>query len=570
MTISNIEHQRIDDIPLLLAIIAEMGIQAQIDQEIKPHGLWQGCSVGTIVVVWLSYILTEQDHRLEPVREWVNKRQALFSRLLGIELRDTDFTDDRLANVLTMLGLEDSQALLDRQLNQEWITLYELPTGVTRYDSTTITVYQEPDEDEEGIIGYGHSKDHRPDLAQFKVMLSTLDMGLPLISRVVNGKRADDGLYIPAYDEVTQNVGHSRFLAVGDSKMAAWETRAHLAGGGSWYLCPYREPASRSEDIPDWIETALAHRDEWQVVTKLDEESGEVRTIAQVYEWSRVQRAVDQAGQEVVWQERVLVTHSLALQQGMTTRREKGESKLYAALDKLRLPPKNGRKRYRSKQELSQVVQQLLHKYHLSGVIKVTLTAKKHKDGGERWIVADYEHDQDAWQAMVDRLGWQIFLTNVPNEAYDAAQIIHTYRHQPHLERGIARLKSRNLHIRPVYLHDEQRIVGLTWILVLALRIIVLMEYRVRRELKNRKKMIVGLKPGSKTVATQRPTTERMLKAFSDITWSTITLDGTQHHHVTPLTDTQLHILQLLHLSTNVYERLTLDDPKPLFNLRER
>lgn len=567
MTISNIEHQRIDDIPLLLAIMADMQIQAQIDKEIKPHGLWQGCSVGTIVVVWLSYILTEQDHRLEPVREWVNKRQVLFNRLLGLELRDTDFTDDRLANVLTMLGLEDSQALIDRQLNQEWITLYELPTEVTRYDSTTITVYQEPDE-EEGIIGYGHSKDHRPDLAQFKVMLSTLDMGLPLTSRVVNGKRADDGLYIPAYDEVIQHVGHSRFLAVGDSKMAAWETRAHLAGGGSWYLCPYREPASRGEDIVDWIENALDHRDDWQTVTKLDEESGEIKTIAYVHEWSRFQRMVNQAGQEIVWPERVLVTRSVALQQGMTTRREKGEANLYAALDKLRLPPKNGRKRYRSEQELNQVVEQLLSKYHLRGVIKVTLTAEKHKDGGERWLVADYERDQDAWQAMVARLGWQIFLTNVPDTDYDAAQIIHTYRRQPHLERGIARLKSRNLHIRPVYLHNEQRIVGLTWILVMALRIIVLMEYRVRRELNKRNEVIVGLKPAS-NVATQRPTTERLLKAFNDITWSTIILDGTQHQHVTPLTDTQRHILQLLCLEPDVYERLTFDDPKPLFNLRE-
>jgi hypothetical protein len=67
MTISNIEHQRIDDIPLLLAIMAEMQIQARIDEEVKPYGLWQGCSVETIAVVWSSYILTERDHRLEPV-----------------------------------------------------------------------------------------------------------------------------------------------------------------------------------------------------------------------------------------------------------------------------------------------------------------------------------------------------------------------------------------------------------------------------------------------------------------------------------------------------------------------
>lgn len=569
MTISNIEHQRIDDIPLLMAIMAEMQIQTQIDQEIKPHGLWQGCSVGTLVVVWLSYILTEHDHRLEPVQAWVNGRQSLFNRLLGLELRETDFTDDRLANVLTMLGVEESQVQIDRRLNQDWITLYELPTEVTRYDSTTITVYQEPNEETEGIIGYGHSKDHRPDLAQFKTMLSSLDLGLPLTSRVVNGKRADDGLYIPAYDEVTQNLGHSHFLAVGDSKMAAWETRSHLALGGSWYLCPYREPAARGEDIQGWIETALAQQDEWQTVTHLDEERGEVRAIAQVYEWSRLQRAVDPTGQERVWTERVLVSRSLALQQGLTTRRQKAESQLYAALDKLRLPAKNGRKRYRSQPELSQVVAQLLSQYHLSGIIKVTLTAEKHKDGGQRWLVAAYERDQEAWQAMIARLGWQIFLTNVPDQDYDVAQLIHTYRRQPHLERAIARLKSRNLHIRPVYLHDEQRIVGLTWILVLALRLIVLLEYRVRSELTKRDELIVGLKPGSKTVATQRPTTERMLKAFANITWSTITLDGAQHHHVTPLTDTQRHILRLLSLSTDIYERLTLDNPKPLFNLRE-
>jgi transposase len=455
-------------------------------------------------------------------------------------------------------------------MNEEWITLYELPTDVTRYDSTTIAVYQEPnDDDDEGIIGYGHSKDHRPDLAQFKVMLSTLEMGLPLTSRVINGKRAVEGLYIPAYDEVIRQVGHHRFLAVGDSKMAAWAIRVHLVRGGSWYLSPYREPASRGEDIAGWIETGLAHEDEWQTVHRLDEQSGELKMIAEVYEWSRPQVAFETNGEAIHWQERVLVSRSAALQQGMITRREKGEAKLYAELEKLRLPPKPGRKRYRNQEALSQVVTQLLDKYHLTGLIKVTLKAEPHKDGGERWIVAAYERDPAAWTAMTDRLGWQIFLTNLPQETYDVAEIIRIYRRQPRLERGISRLKSRNLHIRPVYLQNQQRIVGLTWVLVLALRIIVLLEYRVRRELKNRDEMIVGLKPGSKTVATQKPTTERMLKVFTNITWSTVTLDGIQHHHVTSLTDTQRHILQLLNLSTDVYERLMFDNPKPLLNLRE-
>lgn len=569
MTISNIENQRVDDIPLLLAIMAELGIQQEIDQEITPHGLWQGCSVGTIVVVWLCYILTEQDHRLEPVQGWVNSRQSLFNRLLGIELRETDFTDDRLANVLTMLGVAESQELIAQRLSRDWITMYELPTEVSRYDSTTIAVYQDADEEEESIIGYGQSKEHRPDLAQFKVMLSSLDMGLPLTSRVVNGKRADDGLYVPAYEQVVKTVGHSRFLAVGDSKMAAWATRCHFVVGGSWYLCPYREPASKGEDTAEWIEEALKHPQQWQAVTQIDEKTGEIKTIAQVYHWSRPQETYGPDGELVSWDERVLVTHSLALQQGLTTRRERREAKLYQALDKLRLPPGRGRKRYRTEFELRQGVDQLLKQFGLTGLVNVTLTAEPHKDGGQRWIVADYQRHQAAWEAMVARLGWHIYLTNVPEEDYTVMQIIHIYRRQPLLERSISRLKSRNLNIRPVFLHDQQRISALTWLLVLALRILVLTEFRIRRKLQLQHQTIIGLKPGSPSVATQRPTTERILRAFDDITWSIISLGETQHFHLTPLTQTQLHILDLLNLSSDIYLSLTFENSKPLFNLRE-
>lgn len=570
MTISNIETCRVDDIPLLLAIMAELGIQEEIDREIEPHGLWQGCSVGTIVVVWLCYMLTEQDHRLEPVQNWVNSRQELFNRLLGIELRETDFTDDRLANVLTMLSVEEKQEIIAQRLSRDWITMYELPTEVSRYDSTTIAVYQAADESEESIIGYGQSKDHRPDLAQFKVMLSSLDMGMPLTSRVLNGKRADDGLYVPAYDQVVETVGHSRFLAVGDSKMGAWGTRCHLALGGSWYLCPYREPASRGDDTEQWIEEALKKPEQWQAVTQTDEKTGEVKTIAQVYHWSRPQTWEGPDEKEVTWHERVLVTHSLALQQGLLTRRERKEAELYQALDKLRLPPSRGRKRYRTELDLRQVVDQTLKHFGMTGLVEVTLTAEDHKDGGQRWIVADYQRHQAAWQAMTARLGWQIYVTNVPEQEYTVQQIIHTYRRQPLLERTISRLKSRNLHIRPVFLHDQHRISALTWLLVLALRILVLTEFRIRQELKRRHEKIIGLKPGSPTVATDRPTTERILKAFDGITWSIISFhDQTQYFHLTPLTQTQLHILDLLHLSPDIYLNLTFDRPKPLFNLRE-
>ena len=575
MTALQMTHQRIDDIPLLLAIMIEVGIPQQIDRQIKPHGHWQGISVGMVVTIWLCYILTEHDHRLVAVREWVNERHDLFKRLLGIELRDTDLTDDRLANCLTMLGVSKNQADLDQALVQEWITLYELPTDTTRHDSTTVSVYQEADEADEsgvdGVMGYGHSKDHRPDLVQFKVMLSTLDpAGLPLTCQVVNGKRADDGLYIPSYESAAATIGHRRFLAVGDSKMGAIGTRAYLAAQGSAYLTAFREPAAQAADLAQWLETALSCEPEWQTVEQIDERTGEIKTIACIYAWERPQAHLHPERDEpFIWTERVLVTRSNALQAGMTKKREQARQRLYAELDKLAQPAKRGRKRYRTQEELAQATANLCHTYKLDDIITFTFKAEAHPTGGKRWLVADYQCDAQGWQRMVDRLGWQVYLSNAPTNLYSDADLLLTYRRQPRLERGISRLKSRNLHIRPVFLHDDQRICGLTWLLFLALRVVVLLEFRVRRELVQRQEKILGLNPASKTQETNLPTTERLLKAFDNITFSIVQQGDVTYYHVTPLTVIQEHILSLLSLPNDIYLRLAEAHPKPLFNLRE-
>jgi transposase len=553
----------------------DMGIPQQIDKQIKPHGHWQGISVGTVITIWLCYVLTEHDHRLVAVREWVNERRELFNRLLGIQLRDTDLTDDRLANCLTMLGEAENQTALDEALVQDWVTLYELPTETTRHDSTTVSVYQEVNEaegeEEASLIGYGHSKEYRADLPQFKVMLSTLDpAGLPLTCQVVNGKRADDGLYIPSYESAVSTLGHRHFLAVGDSKMGAIGPRAHLAAKGSYYLTSFREPAAQAEELNQWMERALSHQAEWQRIEQLDERTGEIKTVAEIYAWERKQgHAHPDSGQPFSWTERVLVTRSRAMQAGLTKRRERARQRLYAQLDKLAQGPKRGRKRYRSQAELAEVTTKLLQKYKLAAVVTITFKAQSHRDGGQRWLVADYHCDDQAWQNMVDRLGCQVYLSNAPPDLFSDPDLVLTYRRQPRLERGLSRLKSRNLHIRPVFLHDDQRICGLTWLLFLALRVIVLFEFRLRRELTRREEKIVGLNPASKTQATDQPTTERLLKAFGNITFSIVQQGEMTYHHVTPLTSIQEQILSLLNLPNDIYLRLAHSQPKPLFNLRE-
>jgi transposase len=105
----------------------------------------------------------ERDHRLVSVRDWAAARQQTLDDLLGVPLRDTDPTDDRLANVLTMLSTPADQAAIDQALLADWLRVYRLPRERARLDSTSVSVYHDAPP-AEGLLRRGHSKDHRPDL----------------------------------------------------------------------------------------------------------------------------------------------------------------------------------------------------------------------------------------------------------------------------------------------------------------------------------------------------------------------------------------------------------------------
>ena len=57
-------------------------------------------SFGEVVVVWIAYILSEGDHRLNHVQSWVAGIVMTLQLCLKITLRELDFSDDRLAMVI--------------------------------------------------------------------------------------------------------------------------------------------------------------------------------------------------------------------------------------------------------------------------------------------------------------------------------------------------------------------------------------------------------------------------------------------------------------------------------------
>jgi hypothetical protein len=407
-----ITNEQINSLPLLLGIIDDMGIRQLIDTHVTPHGNWEGVSVGTLVSLWLSCILHERDHRLVIVRDWAAARVQTRNQLLAITLRPTDCTDDRLANVLTMLGQPEVQAALDAALIQRWVRVYRLPTDTIRLDSTSVSAYHDPAEPE-SLLQLGHSKDHRPDLRQFKLMRATLDpVGLPLVCQVPAGNCADDPLYPPAYDAAVAALGTPAVLVVGDSKMAALATRGHIVSGGSCYLCADRPPSATAE-IAAWVEQALGRAASWHAIAAVDEATGELTRLADIDVWERAQTWHDPATQTVTtWTEQVLVVRAAASQAGLRRRREQALARLTTALTELWQPPRRGRKRYRSAAALEAVVAERIARAGLTGIVGATVGEARVPNGTSRFIVTSVWVDRAAWQAMVDRLGWQVYVTN--------------------------------------------------------------------------------------------------------------------------------------------------------------
>jgi hypothetical protein len=128
---------QINDRPLLLGLVEEMGIRQQIAAQIHPPGPWPGSSVGTVVRMWLGPLVRERDHRVVAGRAWAAARPHTLTALRGLQLRDTDLTDDRRATVLTLLSGAHDQAAVDQALRADWLRVYAVPQQPVRLDSTS-------------------------------------------------------------------------------------------------------------------------------------------------------------------------------------------------------------------------------------------------------------------------------------------------------------------------------------------------------------------------------------------------------------------------------------------------
>src|SRR6266851_244190 len=475
------------DLPILWATLQRLELPAALDRHFPTPLHWKGpLTPGEVLSLWLLFLLSQSDHCLNHVQPWVEQHHGTLSALLGKVVLPVHFHDDRLADCLTRLGTDDSFAHLERDLNQQTVRVYQLPTDTVRIDATTANSYANV-LSEQGLLQFGHSKDD-PNRPQFKIAAAVLDpLGMPLTTAVVPGITADDPLYVPAIQAVRQSLGAGGRIYIGDCKMGSLATRAFVAAGGDFYLCPLAESqlsrAQRRELLlPLWqgtqtLEPVRRPGPAGQPDELVAEGFGvDVELIATVDE------------QELRWTERRWLVRSLAYAQAQEAALEHRLERATTALQEL-VVRKRGKKRL-FHAALLNAAEGILAREGVEGLLSYTarpVMATRQKRGhGSRptpqlvdvSFVMAVSREEEVIGERKREMGWQVYGTN--ELAWALPQVVWAYRGQYRIEDDWSRLKGRSRGLTPLYLQDEVRIEGLVYMLRVALRVLSVVEWVVR------------------------------------------------------------------------------------------
>jgi transposase len=565
--------ERVDDVALLIGQMVQMGLPEVLDRHIPRHWKQRGLSWGWTAVIWLAYILTEGDHRKVSVETYLQGMHHTLSRLTAQVITPLDFSDDRLSHLLRHLSKPTSWHPIERDLNTRSIVVHALPQDVIRCDATTVSGDHEVAAG--GLLQFGHSKDD-PTRPQIKVMMGSLDpLGMPLATDVLSGERADDGLYLPLIERIRSGLNKPGLLFVGDCKMSALDTRAYLAQHQDWYLSPLPLTGTTAEAMDAWITAGVAQSEAGtlaQIVRKDDREHEVL--AAEGYEFERTCCA-PVGGRP--WSERVLVVRSPmhAAQQaaGLDTRLRHAETQLAA----LTPPRGRGKRQMLDEATLVEAIDRVLKEHRVEGLLSVTwakqveqttqyvgrgrgaVHREKRVSQKVRYHITHIARQGDLIAALSQRLGWKAFVTNARQTRLSLQEAVLCYRHEYRVERIFNRLKSR-LQIAPLFVKLNEQIEGLTYLLTLGVRVLTVTEFVLRRSLEHEQVRLHSLHPENKHKKTDKPTAERILKAFANISLTIIQNAAGENIlcRLTPLSGVQEDILHRLGLGTNLYRQLEM------------
>jgi transposase len=407
-------------------------------------------------------------------------------------------------------------------------------------------------------------------------MIGSLDpLGMPLATDVVSGERADDGLYLPIIERIRTGLQTPGLLFVGDCKMSALDTRAYLVRHQDCYLSPLPLTGATGEAMEAWITTGV-RKGEAGALARIwrTNERGHKVLAAEGYEFARTCCAPDS---DVEWRERVLVVRSPLHANQQAAGLEKRLHHAETALTALTPPRGRGKRQITDEATLVEAIDRVLKDQRVDGLLRVAwekqieqttqyvgrgrgaIHREKRVIQKTRYHITHIARQEDTIAELCQRFGWKAFVTNAGQKRLSLQDAVLCYRNEYRVERIFNRLKSR-VQIAPLFVKLNEQIEGLTYLLTLGVRVLTVTEFVLRRSLETEQASLPGLHPENKQKMTDKPTAERILKAFSDISLTIIKTAAGEDilRRLTPLSGLQEDILQRLGWGAALYGQLEI------------
>jgi len=568
---SDFQTEQVDDVPLLIHEMEKSDLSTFLNKFFPDHGNWKGLSGGKVTVGFLSYILSQSDHRLNQVEDWSSSLLYTLSSCFGEEVRSKDFTDDHLGSLLDRYSDREQWSAFENAFNKNLLQVYNLEpsalnsedeNGIIRLDATVVQSHRS----ESGIFQKGYSKQHRSDLPQLKVMVATIDpFSMPLTSLIVPGNKADDVLYVPVINELHQGLEHLGQLFVGDSKLGSFTNRSHIQELGHYYLSPLSKIQCSKEQINIYLQSPNYQNATSIYSASLPEKQPTTPKLkAKVFE--QKESLFDEITQ-TQWIERRLVVFSPSFAKKLTNNLEQRLKKGILELENLLLP-KQGKKKLTSIEEIQLKVDKVLQQHKIKDLITVQINThinlmplRKYKDRptGMKEVVSfslSIESNEENIDLLKKTLGWRVYATNAPQRLLSAKQAVLCYRNEYRIEHKFKELMHQVTKLMPVFLNKENRIKALIRLLLLALKFASLIQFKVRQQLQQKEQVLKAIVPGNPSKKVDKPTIKMLLEAFCNISLIILPFGDNVITKINKLTNTQAQILELLQLDKQIFSNI--------------
>jgi transposase len=515
-SIGKIEGYNASSIPILF----EMCRIAKIAETVNDMVTWRADNSKISPGFLIETLIVSIIHARKPLwklEEYWSKQKLEFM------LSDSDITaeqlnDDAYGRALDKLTKVNMKEMISR-VCLTMLQAHDLPIEILHFDTTSISVEGMYEQETEGefSINLGHSKDHRPDLKQFKIGAAVQQNGLPMMGQLLSGNTSDKEWNPEAVVEAKEFFDKQQYkdiIFIGDSAtVSSYEALQQLKG--IQYISRFPETFAC---VTQWKEEAW-HGANWQDVGQI---SISPRENTAHYRVCSFREPIEEN------MHRFILVHSTALrkQKEKTLQKRWDKEKQALLKESDRLLKKGFACAEDALRESASFVEKVEEGHYpieaqLEERVKRSYSKRgkpKKGDTYQETISYHVSHvigDRDSMYCEKDLFMASTFvlITSLLNESlYSNEFILTEYKQQNSIEQAFRFLKSP-VYLGPVYLKTVERVEALGYVFILVLLIASYLEYRVRKSLSDNDEYLP--QPGGQKA--RRPSTKTILELLETV-----------------------------------------------------